>query len=79
MCVTSNVTSGIRDAYDNNGEIKLISHGCEGRSHDIIYIIYLSVYVIMFKNTGLSAKSDSGVMFYLQSCQGLIIDRSLVY
>ena len=29
--------------------------------------------------TVLSAKSDSNVMFCLQSHQGLIIDRSLVY
>ena len=29
--------------------------------------------------TVLPAKSDSGVMFCLQSYQGLIIDRSLVY
>ena len=30
-------------------------------------------------HTVLSAKSDCDVMFYLQSYQGLIIDRSLVY
>ena len=29
--------------------------------------------------TGQPAKSDSGVIFCLQSYQGLIIDRSLVY
>ena len=29
--------------------------------------------------TVLPAKSDSDFMFYLQSYQGLIIDRSLVY
>ena len=35
--------------------------------------------LFVIKATVLPAKSDSGVMFCLQSYQGLIIDRSLVY
>ena len=38
-----------------------------------IYLIVLVTFTI------LPAKSDSEVMFCLQSYQGLIIDRSLVY
>ena len=37
------------------------------------------IYVMMLASTVLPAKSDSVVMFCLQSYQGLIIDRSLVY
>ena len=45
MCVAYNTTNvqktrGIRDDYDSNGEIKIVSHGFEGRIHDIIDIIY---------------------------------------
>ena len=38
-----------------------------------------SLHLIMQNNTVLPAKSDSGVMFCLQSDQGFIIDRSRVY
>ena len=47
----------------------------------MIFIVYKLLFL---KNTGkrytvLSAKSDSDVIFCLQSYQGVRIDRSLVY
>ena len=42
-------------------------------------IFSLNVCVLVLCLTVLPAKSDSDVMFCLQSYQGLIIDRSLVY
>ena len=43
-------------------------------------LFYISEQVILSSLlTVLPAKSDSDVMFCLQSYQGLIIDRSLVY
>ena len=44
-------------------------------------VLHTSMYGFSYEETRtvLSAKSDSDVMFYLQSYQGLIIDRSLVY
>ena len=42
------------------------------------FILY-EFYLFDTLRTVMPVKSDSGVMFYLQSNQGLIIDRSLVY
>ena len=46
----------------------------------VIFVIVLSLIVLfLISGTVLPAKSDSDVMFWLQSYHGLIIDISLVY
>ena len=43
------------------------------------YLVQLSIYMFPSQITAVPAKSDSDVMFCLQSYQGLRIHRSLVY
>ena len=55
-------------------EIQQMVHLRASKRNDIV-----TCYILITWSTVLPAKSDSDVIFCLQSYQGLIIDRSLLY
>ena len=74
--------------HSRHVDVKLLYRNRNSRalnfnSHVLNFDFYLTqrifAYAIKQRRTFLPAKSDSDVMFCLQSYQGLMIDRSLVY